>query len=293
MTLRTLSTLLLVALAACAGARPRERAAAELRVMTFNIRYGTARDSINSWPLRKQLTFRVIRDYAPQLLGIQEALRFQLDEIQQALPTFERVGVGRDDGKEAGEYSAILYDRNRFELLENGTFWLSETPEVAGSKSWGNNITRIVTWARLRDRDLGKTFYVFNTHWDHESQPSRERSAALLIERIRSRAAASDPVLVMGDFNSGEANPAFKALLATPFDARTGARLYETFRTVHPDATNVGTYHAFKGNSSGDKIDAILASPEWRTLAARIELFHEGDVYPSDHFPVTATLRLR
>ena len=260
--------------------------------MSFNIRYGTARDSINSWPLRRALTFRVIRDFAPTVLGVQEALRFQLDEIEQQNEHFGRIGVGRDDGVEAGEYSAILYDRRRLEVLEQGTFWLSDTPTIPGSKSWGNNITRIVTWARFRERDVANTtFYVFNTHWDHESQPSRERSAGLLLERIRTRSAASDPVIVMGDFNSGENNPAFKALLAESIDG-SAAKLTETFRALHPGAGSVGTYHAFRGNRSGDKIDAILVSPEWRTLAADIVLYRDGDVYPSDHFPVTAIVQL-
>jgi endonuclease/exonuclease/phosphatase family metal-dependent hydrolase len=265
--------------------------------MTFNIRYGTASDAEHAWPLRRHLTFRAIRNFAPTVLGVQEALRFQLDEIARELPGFGEIGVGREDGIEAGEYSAILYDRQRLELLEHGTFWLSDTPTVPGSVSWGNRITRIATWARFSDRaGDDDTFYVFNTHWDHESQPSRERSAALIIERIRARAHPDDPVLLMGDFNAGEDNAAYRALLA-PRAAVQGAvqgnvPLYDTFRAVHPDARETGTYHAFSGDRSGPKIDAILASPEWETLDAAIVLMNENGLYPSDHFPVTATVRL-
>lgn len=266
--------------------------AAPLRVMTFNIRYGTAPDGEHAWPLRRGLTFRAIRDYAPTVLGVQEALRFQLDEIEQELKHYAEIGVGREDGVERGEYSAILYDRERLELLDHGTFWLSDTPEVAGSTSWGNRITRIATWGRFRDRTTRSTFYVFNTHWDHESQPARERSAALLLDRIRTRAVPDDPVLLLGDFNAGEDNAAFQALLAAP--AASGAlRLRDTFRAVHPDAPETGTYHAFRGDRSGAKIDAILASAEWQTLDAQIVLLSENGRYPSDHFPVTATLILR
>jgi endonuclease/exonuclease/phosphatase family metal-dependent hydrolase len=255
-----------------------------LRVMTFNIRYGTAPDSNNAWQLRRPLTFQVIRDFQPSVLGVQEALRFQLDEIEAALGNYAEAGVGRDDGAQRGEYSAILFDRRRLELLDHATFWLSDTPQTPGSMTWGNHYPRIVTWARFRDRSSGDTFYVFNTHWDHESQPSRERSAALLTERIKQRAHPNDPVLVTGDFNSGEDNPAFQALL------RSGLGLYDSFRAVQPSATGTGTFHAFKGDRSGPKIDAILASQQWRTLNAGIILLSDNGRYPSDHFPVTATL---
>jgi endonuclease/exonuclease/phosphatase family metal-dependent hydrolase len=285
--------------AACTGVRPTAQPDSSLlaepvRAMTFNIRYGTASDAEHAWPLRRHLTFRAIRDFAPTVLGVQEALRFQLDEIARELPGFGEIGVGREDGIEEGEYSAILYDQQWLELLEHGTFWLSDTPTVPGSVSWGNRITRLATWARFRDRaSPGATFYVFNTHWDHESQPSRERSAALIIERIRARAHPDDPVLLMGDFNAGEDNAAYRALLAPRAAVQGNVPLYDTFRAVHPDARETGTYHAFRGDRSGPKIDAILASPEWETLNAEIVLLEENGLYPSDHFPVTATVRLR
>jgi endonuclease/exonuclease/phosphatase family metal-dependent hydrolase len=253
--------------------------------MTFNIRYGTASDGENSWPQRRGLTFRVIREFAPAVLGVQEALRFQLDEITRDARRYGEIGVGRDDGVAKGEYSAILYDQQRLDVLEDGTFWLSDTPEVPGSMTWGNQYPRIVTWARFRDEATRSTFYVFNTHWDHESQAARERSAGLLLERIAARRAADDPVLLMGDFNAGEDNAAFRALTTS-----NAIRLYDTFRARHPDARETGTYHAFRGDRSRPKIDAILASAEWQTLAAEIILDSENGVYPSDHFPVTATL---
>jgi len=293
-----LAVALLFAGAACTGVRPASLPEASvpadtIRAMTFNIRYGTASDAEHAWPLRRHLTFRAIRDFAPTVLGVQEALRFQLDELARELPGFGEIGVGREDGIEEGEYSAILYDRQRLELLEHGTFWLSDTPAVPGSVSWGNRITRIATWARFRDRAGDHdTFYVFNTHWDHESQPSRERSAALIIERIRARAHPDDPVLLMGDFNAGEDNAAYRALLAPRATVQASVPLYDTFRAVHPDARETGTYHAFRGDRSGPKIDAILASPEWETLHAAIVLMNENGLYPSDHFPVTATVRL-
>src|SRR5688572_768588 len=239
---------LLAALAACARAPLTDHAQqspAAIRAMTFNVRYGTAQDGNNSWPLRRPLAVRVIRDFAPNVLGVQEALRFQLDEIRAELTHYGEVGVGRDDGRTAGEYSAILYDRNRLELLEQGTFWLSDTPEIPGSMTWSNRFARIATWARFRDRHTRTPFYVFNTHWDHESQPSRERSAGLIMARLKTRTGSSDPILLMGDFNAGEDNPAFRALLSGDT-----FRFHDTFRALYPGADDVGTYHGFRGDRS-------------------------------------------
>jgi endonuclease/exonuclease/phosphatase family metal-dependent hydrolase len=285
--------------AACAGLSPASSSgpavtatgdSSALRVMTFNVRYGTAPDGEDAWPRRRALAIRVIREAQPAVLGLQEALRFQIDEIERAFqlgqPTFAEVGVGRDDGAQAGEYSAILYDQRRLALLAQGWFWLSDTPEVPGSRTWGNRFPRMVTWARFADRAQGgATFTAYNTHWDHESQPARERGARLMLERIAARAAAEDPVLVTGDFNSGEDNPAFQALLA--------AGLADTFRAVQPGAADVCTFHAFHGGRGGPKIDAVLVSPRWRVLDAAIVHTSEAGHYPSDHFPVTATIALR
>ncbi len=280
------------AVLSCAGTQPPPPPAwssipdePDLRVMSFNIRYGTADDGENAWPLRSDLVMQVIRDGDADVLGLQEALRFQLDEIGAEFPGYGEIGVGRDDGVEAGEYSAILYDLLRLRPLDSGTFWLSDTPEVVGSTSWGNGITRIVTWARFRDMSAGGEFYVFNTHWDHESQPSRERSADLLRERIASRE-YSDPVLVMGDFNAGEENPAFRRLAS----ADSTLALVEAFRALHPDSTVVGTFNGFTGEGSGEKIDAILTSPGWAVQEAAIVRTEEAGRYPSDHFPVSAVV---
>ena len=261
--------------------------------MSFNIRYGTADDGADAWRGRREMVFDAVRGFDGDVVGVQEALRFQLDELGAALPAFGETGVGRDDGKAAGEYSAILYRRGRLELLEEGTFWFSDAPSTAGSTSWGNRITRICSWARFRDRAGGARFYVYNLHVDHESQPSRERSALLLAERIRTRS-SPDPVIVMGDFNSGESNPVYRHL--TGSGALPGASpappLADTYRLRHPGDTVVGTYHAFRGTATGDKIDHILASPEWRTLDASIVRTARAGRFPSDHFPVTAVVRL-
>lgn len=261
---------------------------ADIRVMTFNIRYGTADDGPDAWPHRKGMLFDVIRTYDADLLGLQEALRGQLDEIHAAVPGYTELGVGREDGKTAGEYSALLYRTDRFEKLDQGHFWFSDTPDVPGSATWGNHVTRICTWARLRDRRTSRRFYVYDLHLDHESQPSRERSVQLLAERIRARP-TPEPVVVMGDFNSGEDNAAYRYLTTT----RGGTPLLvDTYRELYPSDTAVRTYHAFRGDTVGDKIDYILVSHGWISVAAAIVRTSVGGRYASDHFPVTATIRL-
>jgi len=270
----------------------------ELLVMTFNIRYGTAKDGDNSWDKRKDLAFDVLRRHSPDVVGLQEALRSQIDDIRAALPEYGELGLGRDDGKAGGEYSAILYKKDKMAVTESGTFWLSDTPAVPGSKSWGNDITRICTWGRFVRKGAGVAFYLFNTHLDHQSQPSRQRSAVLLARRIAERE-RPDPVLVTGDFNAGEDNPAVRYLrgeveLAAGNDdfAKTPVVLVDTFRVLHADATDVRTFHAFKGDRSGDKIDYILAQPGTKVLQAEILHDNKDNRYPSDHFPVLASLCL-
>jgi endonuclease/exonuclease/phosphatase family metal-dependent hydrolase len=259
---------------------------APLTVMTFNIRYGTAKDGENEWSARRDMLFEVIRDAKPDLLGLQEALDFQIDEILAAVSGYAVVGVGRDDGAEKGEYSAILFRTERFHVAEAGTFWFSDTPAVPGSKSWGNQITRISSWARFVDRD-GRGFYHFNLHLDHQSQPSRERSTVLLRGRIDTRA-VPDPVIVTGDFNVGETNPALATLTSG-----AGAPFVDTFRVLYPDVKDVGTFSNFKFDFHGtDKIDYVLVQPGTEVMAAEIVRFSRNNRYPSDHFPVTARFRL-
>ncbi len=257
-----------------------------IEVMSFNIRYGTAADGDNAWSLRREMVTSLIAREGPTVLGIQEALEFQLDEMLLDLPGYLAVGVGRDDGDRAGEFSAILYDSHRLDGEESGTFWFSDHPEEPGSiaEDWGNRIPRICTWARFRAKGEKRSFTVWNLHWDHEAQKSRVRSAGLLLAMIREFGAAGEPYLVMGDFNAGESNPAVRLLL------ESGLR--DSFRVLHPKAEGVGTFGAFSGRRDGEKIDAILISPAWAVRGAAILHDNRKGRYPSDHYPVTATLVL-
>lgn len=254
-----------------------------LTVMSFNIRYGTANDGDNSWPNRDHLVMRVFEDRKAQIVGVQEALVFQLDEITEAHPHYGVIGVGRDDGKTKGEYAAILYDTRRFAVDSSGTFWLSDTPEVVASTSWGNSITRICTWARLIDRASGDAVYVYNAHYDHRSQESREKSSRLILDRIASRT-HDDPVVLMGDFNAGESNSAITSI--------NESDLIHSYRALHPDQAAVGTFNAFTGKTDAEMIDHIFVSPGVKILNADIDRTNDDGRYPSDHNPVWATVEL-
>jgi endonuclease/exonuclease/phosphatase family metal-dependent hydrolase len=283
-----LAFLAFAAVAACAGTG-RDEQSSPVTVMSFNLRFGTADDGEDSWVYRRDLVIDVIREQAPDVLAIQEALRFQLDELASALPEYAELGVGRDDGGTEGEYAAILFRSARFALAEQGTFWFSDSPEEPGSIGWGARLPRICTWARFLERGSSRAFYVYNVHWDHESQESRARSAELLMNQIGQRV-SPDPVVVTGDFNAGEENPAMLYLTGR-VDRAPALRLRDSFRVVQPATAEVGTFHGFEGVTGGAKIDGILISNEWDVEGAEIIRTSRGGRYPSDHFPVSAKLR--
>ncbi len=275
------SLLLTLALAQAPAAQPAQLP--PLTVMSFNIRYGTASDADNHWLKRREQLFALLREQQADVIGLQEALHDQIEEILQAVPGYDYVGVGRSDGRRAGEYAAILYRTARLRPRRSDTFWFSDTPGVVKSTSWGNQIERICTWAYFEDRE-GPAFYLYNVHLDHQSQPSRERSAALLLERIKTRDPGA-PAVVTGDFNAGENNPAAVAMRASFLDS---------FRVLHPDAREAGTFNGFTfGQTSGDKIDFVFVEPGTDAVEAAIVRTSRDGRYPSDHFPVTARIRLR
>ena len=269
---------LLVVLSVAANAAPEP-----LTVMSFNIRYGTANDGPDRWELRRDQLFALLKDQSPDVIGLQEALHFQIDEILAALPDYRMVGVGRSDGGQGGEYAAILYRATRLSVRQSSTFWFSDTPEIVKSNTWGAALERICTWALFDDKQ-GTPFYLFNLHFDHISQPAREKSGALLLDRIAARSPKL-PVVVTGDFNTGEANPVTRAMSKV---------LRDTFRVLHPNETEVGTANQFKlGTTTGEKIDYIFVEPATEVISAAIVRTAVGGKYPSDHFPVVARIRLR
>jgi endonuclease/exonuclease/phosphatase family metal-dependent hydrolase len=265
-----------------AGAQP-----GRVKVMTFNIRYATESDGENKWSNRQEMVADLIRREACDFVGVQEALHEQLLALRRRVPEYDFVGVGRDDGDTRGEYSAILFRGDRWKSDRRGTFWLSDTPEQPGSKSFGNGITRIVTWGRFLHKDTGAPLWVFNTHFDHQSQPSRVKSAALLARTIAEQALpAKERIVVTGDFNAGEDNPAVRYLKGETGDPPI--TFVDSFRVAHPEEREVGTYNGFQGTSAGAKIDYIFVQPDVRIVRAAILRDHRDGRYPSDHFPVVA-----
>lgn len=268
------------------GQTPAKAGELELSILTYNIRYDNPDDGDDRWEKRRDEVARLIKDHDPDVVGLQEALRNQLDDLSKALPTYAEIGVGRDDGKTKGEYAAILYRKDRFKVVDSGTFWFSDTPETAGSKSWGNRIARVCTWAKLVERASGRAVSVYNVHLDHESQPSREKSAELLAQRALA-AIRDDPVIVTGDFNAGESNPAVASLKA----GATG--FVDSFRVAHPDEKAIDTFNGFgKGHGTKDKIDYIWVQPSARVEGAGIDRRSKDGRFPSDHFAVWSIVRL-
>ncbi len=277
-----------------AATAPAKHATAEgdMKVMSFNIRYGTAKDGENHWDKRKEFLTDTITAYDPDLLGTQETLGFQRDFLAGKLPGYEVFGVGRDDGKEKGEMMAVYWRKDRFEKLAGGHFWLSEKPEEAGSKSWDSSLPRMATWVKLKDKQTpeSKPILFVNAHFDHMGKVARFESAKLVRARLATLGEGCS-LVVTGDFNSGEGSEPYQAL----FDARDKEEspVVDSFRIAHPQrAKDEGTTTGFKaGASTGNRIDWIGVSRDWKVTAASIDRTAREGQTPSDHFPVTATLQ--
>lgn len=258
--------------------------------MSFNIRYDAASDADrhgdNRWLVRRQRVADTIRNEQSDLVGLQEVLHHQLEWLREALPEFATLGVGRDDGETQGEYAPVFYRRDCLREVESGTFWFSEQPTTPGSRGWGATLPRICTWGRFVHSASSEAVFLYNLHLDHEAARARVESARLLSDRIQARSSA-DLVLVTGDFNALETDPplVFLRSSASPVPL-------DTYRHRHQAADADGTYHDFSGIPEG-RIDYILASPGCEILDAAIHRDPVGGGYPSDHFPITASLRVR
>ena len=275
--------------------------AATLRVMTFNIRTGTAADGDDCWDNRKEQLGDTIIANAPDLLGLQEVVPFQSEWIAEYLakkaaavdaessadivPPYAHFERTREVNPNQGEAMTIFYRTDRLELVadDTGTFWLSEMPDVVGSRSWDTACRRIATWGRFRYKaDPTQEFYFFNTHLDHVSKEARLNGAMLIIERIAKRQKSDVPVMITGDFNCGESSEPIKAFREVGF--------LDTYRVVHPDESNVGTFHGFSGEPNKNKIDYIFATPGVTVESSEILRTNRDGRYPSDHFPIVASL---
>jgi endonuclease/exonuclease/phosphatase family metal-dependent hydrolase len=257
-----------------------------LRVMTYNIRYDNPDDGIYAWAGRRDELLSFVISKKIDVLCIQEGLQRQVAFLKEGQRGFEVRGVGRDDGKEKGEYSAIFFNAARFSCLQNGTFWLSTTPEIP-SKGWDAALPRIVTWVRLYDSVTTKAFFVFNTHFDHQGLQAREMSARLLRSKI-GQIAGDSPVVVAGDFNSAEDDLPYRILLSrtdgTP--DLTDAML----RSLTPHEGPVSTFTGFEPREPepGNRIDYLFVSQSIQVKKYTTYLARSAVGYLSDHLPVAA-----
>lgn len=260
-----------------------------LNVMTFNIRLNTSSDSLNAWPFRKDIAASQILFYNVHLLGVQEALHEQMMDLQQRLPNYKTFGGGRDDGKTKGEYSAIFYDDARLEKLDGAMFWLSQTPDIPGSKGWDAAITRMVTWCKFKDKQTGKIFFAFNTHFDHIGKIARAESAKLVLQKVKS-IAGTTPVIFTGDFNAKPSDEPIQIIV----DAANPDRLIDTkaiSQTPHygPEGTFTGFASKERDN---EPIDHIFIKNNVKVLKhATLSESWQGR-FSSDHFPVIAIVQL-
>lgn len=264
--------------------------ALELKVLTMNLRYENHEDPEPlAWANRIVSIVRMIRKEQPDFITTQEGLHGQVADLRASLPDYDFIGVGRDDGDRHGEYAGIWFRKDRFESDpdDRGNFWLSDTPELAGSKSWGNEITRITTWTRLIERTSQRGFYLYNTHWDHRNQASREHAARLIASRIDRRKHGDEAVILAGDFNSRETNPAIQYLTGHTAAPHWKNSMIDTFDRLHPDDPNRTTLHFWSGNAAGRlKVDHIFVSKGVQVQSAAI--LKQTKPMLSDHFPVTA-----
>jgi endonuclease/exonuclease/phosphatase family metal-dependent hydrolase len=262
-----------------------------LDIMSFNIRRGTAKDGRNHWIFRQDLVHEILNRYRPDVLGLQEAMDFQIAALHRMLSGYETVGLGSLGGSE-GMHTAVFFNAARFSLAEGGTFWLSDTPDVPGSKGWGNILPRTCTWVRLVERESGQGFYFYNTHLNHISQRSRKKSVVFLAQRIHARS-FPDPFVLMGDFNSRERSTPIQFLKGTVrLKTRAKGRgliptpLLDTFRLQNPDHRHVVTFHGFRKFFFRFRLDYIFVPSSIRVQDAKIIQLRWKKRYPSDHFPL-------
>lgn len=285
-TLRsTLAAALLLTLAACTP-QPRQiaydRPDGEVCLISFNIRQSglSEKDGPDRWEKRREATLNLFERESPSVVGIQEGLIDQVRYIEAGCPQYTRLGVGRDDGREGGEIMAIFYRNDRFEAVEWGTFWLSDTPGEV-SRGWDAACNRTVTWARLREKATGGEFYYLNTHFDHQGEEARRRSARLIADYVRDSIPAGATVIVGGDLNSSIDDPIFDPL----------KEVLAVGRDVADPTDRSGTFNAFGAAPGTIVLDHIfcrgVVSPYLRTLHGDY-----GAPFISDHYPVAFTFRL-
>lgn len=266
----------------CDAARAEESAA--IRVMSYNIRLDTEADGANAWPHRRAALSGLMRFYAPDIFGMQEVRLHQRDQLAADLSDYAFLGVGRDDGREGGEFSSLAFRRDRFRLIEQGGFWLSATPDRP-SRGWDSAYPRIVTWARLRDRRSGRRILALNTHWDHVGVEARLESGRLINDWIEAQRTTCENVVLIGDFNAAPSEASYQVLV------RPGGLLDSRNVSEIPPFGPAGTFNGFDiMRTDVAPIDHVLVSQGVRVARYGVLTQHDGGRLPSDHYPVLADI---
>lgn len=250
-----------------------------LRVCTFNIRYDNPGDAPHDWPHRRDTLAAFLAARRVDVAGLQEVLHGQLEDLKERLPQYGYVGVGREDGREKGEYAPVLFLKSRFRLLRSGTFWLSQHPGSAGFIGWDGACTRLATWAVLEDRQGGEELFVLNTHFDHAGAEARRQSARLIRQKMDTLAGGRKRILT-GDLNVSDRSEAYRILQATP-------SLCDAWKAAERREGVSYTFHDFGRLPRGEraKIDFVFVSPAFHVLESSIPAEYPAAGFLSDHNP--------
>lgn len=253
-------------------------------IITYNIRMNTPSDGVNAWPNRKDKVAGLLKFHQADIFNVQEALPEQMDDLAASFPDFDHVGVGRDDGKRQGEHMAIFYKMDRFTKIKDGMFWLSQTPDKPGF-GWDAVCNRTATWIKLKDNRSKKTFYVFDTHFDHRGKVAREEAAKLILKSIREINTENLPVILTGDLNLVKTSEPVQLILKELNDAMD--------KTITPHYGPAGTSGGFDVKELPHKIDFIFVNNKVTVLRHGNLSDSFGLFYPSDHLPVLAEVQLQ
>jgi len=261
-----------------------------VKVMTLNVRYDNPNDSANAWPRRAAIVCDFIRGEKPDILGMQEVLSTQHEYLDSIMKDYISVGIGRSDGAKGGEMNPVFFRKDRFDMTRTKTFWLSDTPEIAGSQAWGANLPRIVTWMELVDKNSHQHFFFFNTHFAHDSDSARVMSSKLLLVKVDS-IASGFPFIITGDFNMEPDSKGY-AILTGP--AESVPLLRDTFviSEKNPDGP-LYTFNGFSDKPGSGRIDYIFVKDGLKVFDHKTIIKKERGVFISDHWPVEAIVSLQ
>ena len=256
---------------------------ASFNVITYNIRMNTTNDGENAWPLRKDKVAGLLKFHQADIFNVQEALPEQMDDLVNSFPGFAHIGVGRDDGIRKGEHMAIFYKTDRFNKVKDGMFWLNEATDKPG-KGWDAGCNRTVTWIKLNDKISGKTFYVFDTHFDNSGKIARDESSKLLMNRIKEINAENLPLILTGDFNLTKKSAPIQLILKELNDAQDKSQTLP----YGPEGTSGG----FSVKVMNSKIDFVFINAKVEVLRHGVLSDSFGLFYPSDHLPVLVEVKI-